>query len=99
MKLKRCAGPDPAAGTAEFAIETGKSLAHPIAAQATLIYRERRLPGAGRDALALRQFQLEADGRGPSPAEIAIPRPDLQKRIAEFLDDHLKSAIERMARF
>jgi len=41
-------------GTAEFAIEKGKLLAHPISAQATLKYRERRLPGAGRDAEALR---------------------------------------------
>ena len=44
-------------GAAEFAIEKGQSLAHPIAAQATLKYRERRLPGAGRDAESLRALR------------------------------------------
>jgi len=44
-------------GTAEFALEKGKLLAHPISAQATLKYRERPLPGAGRDAEALRALR------------------------------------------
>lgn len=44
-------------GTAEFALEKGQSLAHPIAAQATLKFRERPLPPAGRDAQALRALR------------------------------------------
>jgi hypothetical protein len=44
-------------GTAEFALEKGQALAHPISAQATLKYRERALPGAGRDAQALRALR------------------------------------------
>lgn len=44
-------------GTAEFAIEKGKSLSHPLAADAVLKYRERRLPGSGRDAEALRSLR------------------------------------------
>jgi hypothetical protein len=44
-------------GTAEFAIEKGQLLAHPISAQAVLKYRERALPGAGRDAQALRAMR------------------------------------------
>jgi hypothetical protein len=44
-------------GTAEFAIEKGQSLAHPISAHATVKYRERPLPGAGRDAEALRALR------------------------------------------
>lgn len=53
------------AGTAEFAVEKGKSLTHPITADAVLKYRERRLQGAGRDAQALRALRrydaLQAD--------------------------------------
>jgi hypothetical protein len=45
-------------GTAEFAIEKGQFLAHPIAAQANLKFRERWLPGAGRDAEALRALRF-----------------------------------------
>jgi hypothetical protein len=44
-------------GTAEFALEKGKVLAHPITADAQLKYRERRLTGAGRDAEALRSLR------------------------------------------
>ncbi len=44
-------------GTAEFAIEKGQYLAHPIVADATLKFRERWLPGAGRDAEALRSLR------------------------------------------
>jgi hypothetical protein len=44
-------------GKAEFAIDKAQSLAHPIAAQAVLKYRERPLPGAGRDAEALRSLR------------------------------------------
>src|SRR5579862_2804754 len=44
-------------GTAEFAIEKGKSLSHPLAADAVWKYRERRLPGSGRDAEALRSLR------------------------------------------
>jgi hypothetical protein len=44
-------------GKAEFAIDKVQSLAHPIAAQAVLKYRERLLPGAGRDAEALRSLR------------------------------------------
>lgn len=45
-------------GTAEFAIEKGQSLAHPLSAEATLKYRERPLPGAGREARALRALRF-----------------------------------------
>ncbi|HEV8070802.1 MAG TPA: hypothetical protein VGP76_24010 [Planctomycetaceae bacterium] len=45
------------AGTAQFAIEKGQFLAHPIAAEATLKFRERWLSGAGRDAEALRSLR------------------------------------------
>jgi hypothetical protein len=44
-------------GTAEFAIEKGKFLSHPIVAEAALKFRERWLPGAGRDAEALRSLR------------------------------------------
>jgi len=44
-------------GTAEFALEKGQELSHPISAQAALRYRERALPGAGRDAQALRALR------------------------------------------
>jgi hypothetical protein len=44
-------------GTAEFAIEKGQFLAHPIVAEANLKFRERWLPGAGRDAEALRSLR------------------------------------------
>jgi hypothetical protein len=44
-------------GTAEFAIEKGQSLAHPLSAQATLKYRERALPGSGREAQTLRALR------------------------------------------
>jgi hypothetical protein len=45
------------AGTAEFAIEKGQFLSHPIAAEANLKFRERWLSGAGRDAEALRSLR------------------------------------------
>jgi hypothetical protein len=48
-------------GTAQFAIEKTKSVSHPISAEATLKYRERRLPGAGRDAEALRGLRRYED--------------------------------------
>lgn len=38
------------------------------------------------EALALRQFQLEADGRAPSPPEIAVPRNSLQQRLLDFFN-------------
>ncbi len=44
-------------GTAEFAIEKGKFLTQPIVAEAVLKFRERWLPGAGRDAEALRSLR------------------------------------------
>jgi hypothetical protein len=44
-------------GTAQFAIEKGQFLAHPIVAEANLKFRERWLPGAGRDAEALRSLR------------------------------------------
>ncbi|HEV8003875.1 MAG TPA: hypothetical protein VGP63_28675 [Planctomycetaceae bacterium] len=44
-------------GTAQFAIEKGQFLSHPIAAEANLKFRERWLPGAGRDAEALRSLR------------------------------------------
>jgi len=43
-------------GTAEFAIEKGQFLAHPIVAEANLKFRERWLAGAGRGAEALRSL-------------------------------------------
>jgi hypothetical protein len=45
-------------GTAEFAVQKGQSLTHPLSAEATLKYRERALPGAGRDARALRALRF-----------------------------------------
>jgi len=44
-------------GTAEFAIEKGKLLSQPIVAEAALKFRERWLPGSGRDAEALRSLR------------------------------------------
>ncbi len=44
-------------GTAQFAIEKGQFLAHPIVAEANLKFRERWLPGAGRDAESLRSLR------------------------------------------
>jgi hypothetical protein len=44
-------------GTATFAIEKGQFLSHPIVAEAALKFRERWLPGAGRDAEALRSLR------------------------------------------
>jgi hypothetical protein len=44
-------------GTATFAIEKGQFLAQPISADAALKFRERWLPGAGRDAEALRSLR------------------------------------------
>jgi hypothetical protein len=44
-------------GTAQFAIEKGQLLAHPIVADAHLKFRERWLQGAGRDAEALRSLR------------------------------------------
>jgi hypothetical protein len=44
-------------GMAEFAIEKNQSLAHPLSAQATLKYRERALPGSGREAQTLRALR------------------------------------------
>ncbi|HXY36653.1 MAG TPA: hypothetical protein VEI07_20630 [Planctomycetaceae bacterium] len=44
-------------GTAQFAIEKGQFLSQPITAQANLKFRERWLPGAGRDAEALRSLR------------------------------------------
>jgi hypothetical protein len=44
-------------GKAEFAIDKGQFLSHPIVAEASLKFRERWLPGAGRDAEALRSLR------------------------------------------
>jgi hypothetical protein len=44
-------------GIAQFAIEKGQFSAHPIVAEASLKFRERWLPGAGRDAEALRSLR------------------------------------------
>ena len=44
-------------GTAEFAIDKGQSVTHPLVAEAALKFRERWLPGAGRDAEALRSLR------------------------------------------
>jgi hypothetical protein len=47
-------------GVAEFVVEKAKSIKHPISAAARLKYRERQLPGAGRDAESLRSLRRYA---------------------------------------
>jgi hypothetical protein len=44
-------------GSAAFAMEKGQFLSRPIDAEASLKFRERWLPGAGRDAQALRSLR------------------------------------------
>ena len=54
-----------------------QSLAHPIAAQAVLKYRERLLPGAGRDAEALRSLRQYDVDRRENPRGRSVHDPQL----------------------
>ena len=87
-------------GTATFAIEKGQVLAQPISADATLKFRERWLPGAGRDADALRSLrhyeELVSDIRVADHAtsiaedviymaEGEIPRHSVKRAVAEAM--------------